>query len=853
MKSGISNIASELAGLLITFVLSAIIHTSVLLVNPTFNISLRDKSGDSNDRFLIVELRKQGSGVRSQGSVINNKQSVTVGKQSMAGSQKGKAKNKRSEDTAKRENIAKPAKARYKQPLKEVKVVVPQESSHPIPEKTANETSIAHSKIRGDENPHPPLNPLPSLEGRSSEQTLLSGDHEESSPKQTSTEVANVDPVQPVTGEPKRVAEAANDTEGAETVLASSNITEVQSPDSNKELEEVKDREEERPVAHVDTNVADVVDIRKEALNKVEDTSARNEIEATREDVAHGEIDSTKEPSPVNETASSTKGDENLSHPHLFPLPEGEEKLPPLQGEGWGGDGLFSGQTLLSGDHEEPSSSQTSTEVAQVGPVQQVTGEPETVAEGANDTGGAETLLVSSNATEVQPSPGSVNKELEEVKDREEEGPVAHVDTNVVDIREEALNKTEDTSARNEIEAKKDEIVETGAADEKREDVAHGEIDSSNEEPATAAGQKAEAPPKKRPRSLPFHKILEPEKEAMIGVPMGRPVVKITTPSKKKISSRVQAIGGRVAGNGIGRVVLSINGEILTVPLQSGLFQWDAVLKEGGNVVTATVWDGEGYSAKDQIVVDVLPERNRFALFVDEPVSGEIESDVAIVKGSVADSTVETVKVIVNGEFSDAAVEEGRFEKTVLFKERENALEVEAVNQAGLVARSGVVNVLVKDPTASDIQFHLLWDDMDVEPKISIIRKERSELSIEKAAGRGIGIVNLLSATEGRGEKLFGVEDASDGGYTVRISADKGIDCILTLTVNATDADRRKVRVFEKRLTEGEEWLVGRFLVPEWVFWDEDEWFSGRIEDKDSITKYKSPEGVTWKELKEGP
>ncbi|MBI3753098.1 MAG: hypothetical protein HY266_03510 [Deltaproteobacteria bacterium] len=38
--------------------------------------------------------------------------------------------------------------------------------------------------------------------------------------------------------------------------------------------------------------------------------------------------------------------EENLPHPHLNPLPEGEETilLPPLQGEGWGGDGVFSGQ-----------------------------------------------------------------------------------------------------------------------------------------------------------------------------------------------------------------------------------------------------------------------------------------------------------------------------------------------------------------------------------------------------------------------------------------------------------------------------------------------------------------------------
>ncbi|MDO8445037.1 MAG: type II secretion system protein [Deltaproteobacteria bacterium] len=41
-----------------------------------------------------------------------------------------------------------------------------------------------------------------------------------------------------------------------------------------------------------------------------------------------------------------TKGNENQPHPHLNPLPEGEETFlfPPLQGEGQGGDGVFSEQ-----------------------------------------------------------------------------------------------------------------------------------------------------------------------------------------------------------------------------------------------------------------------------------------------------------------------------------------------------------------------------------------------------------------------------------------------------------------------------------------------------------------------------
>ena len=46
---------------------------------------------------------------------------------------------------------------------------------------------------------------------------------------------------------------------------------------------------------------------------------------------------------------------ENQPHPHLNPLSAGEETIlfPPLQGEGQGGDGVFSGQKRRSDKTEE--------------------------------------------------------------------------------------------------------------------------------------------------------------------------------------------------------------------------------------------------------------------------------------------------------------------------------------------------------------------------------------------------------------------------------------------------------------------------------------------------------------------
>jgi hypothetical protein len=42
-----------------------------------------------------------------------------------------------------------------------------------------------------------------------------------------------------------------------------------------------------------------------------------------------------------------------------------------------------------------------------------------------------------------------------------------------------------------------------------------------------------------------------------------------------------------------------------------------------------------------------------------------------------------------------------------------------------------------------------------------------------------------------------------------------------------------------------------RFLMPEALFWDDTDRFSGSIEDSRSVTKFRYETGLTWKEEKE--
>jgi len=46
---------------------------------------------------------------------------------------------------------------------------------------------------------------------------------------------------------------------------------------------------------------------------------------------------------------------------------------------------------------------------------------------------------------------------------------------------------------------------------------------------------------------------------------------------------------------------------------------------------------------------------------------------------------------------------------------------------------------------------------------------------------------------------------------------------------------------------------IARVLLPHGVFWDQDEWFSGRSDSVDTEMKFRFPEGISWVERKAGP
>ncbi len=99
---------------------------------------------------------------------------------------------------------------------------------------------------------------------------------------------------------------------------------------------------------------------------------------------------------------------------------------------------------------------------------------------------------------------------------------------------------------------------------------------------------------------------------------------------------------------------------------------------------------------------------------------------------------------------------------------------------------------------------------------------------------------------------IFAVANADKGIYTVTVR-NKGektdsSDIIFTLYEKGK---RERIKKYDAVSLSSEEVVKFKFLLPEGVFWDDGDRFSGSIEDSDSVTKFNSDSGLTWREEKE--
>ncbi|UFS70190.1 hypothetical protein LPW11_20235 [Geomonas sp. RF6] len=93
------------------------------------------------------------------------------------------------------------------------------------------------------------------------------------------------------------------------------------------------------------------------------------------------------------------------------------------------------------------------------------------------------------------------------------------------------------------------------------------------------------------------------------------------------------------------------------------------------------------------------------------------------------------------------------------------------------------------------------------------------------------------------------IENAPDGIYEFRsaqMSSQAEVSCVTTIHGSSSAPIVKKLGT--RKL--GSNGYIFKVLMPEGILWDDDNSFSGSLEDSESITKFRTETGLVWKEYK---
>lgn len=170
------------------------------------------------------------------------------------------------------------------------------------------------------------------------------------------------------------------------------------------------------------------------------------------------------------------------------------------------------------------------------------------------------------------------------------------------------------------------------------------------------------------------------------------------------------------------------------------------------------------------------------------------------------------------------------------------------VQKAGVSGGSGMIQTRV----FGDLKL-ILAGGNDVTVTVSFreypkTRRNRPLSRGEAARLRAVTPLNIKTVEQTR-ETI--VKSTGDGIYLFTASAVNGQQSSVHCTIKVYEmTPRSKSKVLGNRWIGGKT-VIARVLMPDGIVWEDDAAFSGSIEDSESITKFNTETGLSWKEFRE--
>jgi hypothetical protein len=222
-----------------------------------------------------------------------------------------------------------------------------------------------------------------------------------------------------------------------------------------------------------------------------------------------------------------------------------------------------------------------------------------------------------------------------------------------------------------------------------------------------------------------------------------------------------------------------------------------------------------------------------------------------VVEGKVNDESIGSVSVVVNGRHTVIPVHEGRFRQIVPATDPIIKIWAEGGRTDEPRQRSEAVTVYTEAPAGSIGILVIDWPPLLAGDQVEVSGSWRGAPGRVDVPAQSLTLKSGGTSQSGRPE-VFYLRNLRPGVYTFvlryRTPQAAGVaQPILYLSVGGTLVPHMLKPVPIQGTGRA---IVAKVLLPQGILWEQDDWFSGRSESGETVTKFRIPEGITWTERK---
>jgi hypothetical protein len=338
-----------------------------------------------------------------------------------------------------------------------------------------------------------------------------------------------------------------------------------------------------------------------------------------------------------------------------------------------------------------------------------------------------------------------------------------------------------------------------------------------------------------------------------LGIGFGGLTIRLDGARSRTTEQPTAMVSGRIVLGTAPRIVLQVNDGSRDITADGRTFQAPATLKPGPNVVRVIASDGEGHESEDVVSIEYRPPLANSVIVLTSPQDGHTltASDVPIVvmEGEVDNPYVTRVRLVANDRRITVPVVDRRFRQVIPVLEPLVRLRAEIADAPDGGPASATVTVRGPGaPTAGVFVMNWTATPPDARPEVIATfraRSDRPDMTEQSVT------VESVASRPGAPKDVFLLRKMHPGVYTfvMRYAGAAGAIAMPLLYLGRAGAPTAHP-LAPLTLAGSGRTPLAKILLPHGVLWDQDDWFSGKSESVDTLTKFRLPEGVTWTERK---